>query len=292
LAAEKALLEDKVRLAQQDKLAKWAKEDAAKQEKFIDGQVEDMEAKATCQQQTFRKKLLLIEASLGKERAADKRVYDEMVKDQADTTKREMGLREKATKEKIALQKMEMSVAGDVLSFGLELLGQDAEARKKHHSLYTTLTATKIIIDGTKEVQQIWEYSAENPANAPTVGAAGIIMSGIQTAIAVGRTAVALSKLGGGGGDTGDNTSDAKGGATGTGASLAVSPMGQLMQQWQRDLPCKCTSTCGLPRPAWTSTSRCSTARLFTVNSSLYQGSRKSPENASFRGFFCFLGRG
>jgi hypothetical protein len=236
LAAEKALLEDKVRLAQQDKLAKWAKEDAAKQEKFIDGQVEDMEAQATCQQQTFRKELLLIEASLGKERAADKRVYDKMVKDQADTTKREMGLREKATKEKIALQKLEMFVAGDVLSFRLELLGQDAEARKKHHSLYTTLTATKIIIDGTKEVQQIWDYSAENPANAPTVGAAGIIMGGIQTAIAVGRTVVALSKLGGGGGDTGDNTSDAKGGATGTGASLAVSPMGQLMQQWQRDL--------------------------------------------------------
>ena len=257
LAAEKALLEDKVRVAQQEKLDKWAKEDAAKQEKFIDGQIENIEEQATRQQQAFdvllsaglesqqsaeaakyearqaafQKELILIEASLGKESAAYKRVYDKMVKDQTDTTKREVALREKVTKEKIALQRMEMSVAGDVLSFGLELLGQDEEARKKHHSLYTALAAAKIIIDGTKEVQQIWEYSAENPANGPTMGAAGITMGAIQTGVAIARTAVALSKLGGGGGeDKGDYSSYAKGGATGTGAGLAVSPMGQLMQ--------------------------------------------------------------
>jgi hypothetical protein len=255
LAAEKALLEDKVRRDQQEKLDKWAKEDAAAQEKFIDGQIETIEDQATRQQAAFdvllsaglesqqsadqakyearqaafRKELTLIEASLGKESAAYKRVYDKMVKDQTDTTKREVALREKATKEKIALQKMEMSVAGDVLSFGLELLGQDAEARKKHHSLYTALAAAKIIIDGTKEVQQIWEYSAENPANGPTAGIAGITMGAIQTGVAIARTAVALSKLGGGGGDSGDNTSYAKGGATGTGVGLAGSPMGQLM---------------------------------------------------------------
>jgi hypothetical protein len=124
---------------------------------------------------------------------------------------------------------MEMQVAGDVLDFGLQLLDQDADARKKHHSLYTALAAAKIIIDGTKEVQQIWEYQAENPANGVTMGAAGITMGAIQTAVAVARTAMALSKIGGGGGSSGDNTSYAKGGATGTGAGLAVSPWGQLM---------------------------------------------------------------
>nr|GFD58114.1 hypothetical protein [Tanacetum cinerariifolium] len=82
--------------------------------------------------------------------------------------------------------------------------------------------------DGTKEVQQIWEYSAENPANGLTGGAAGIAIATIQTALAVGRTAVALSKIGGGGGDDGGGSYWA-GGATGTGAGLAVSPMGQLM---------------------------------------------------------------
>ena len=119
-----------------------------------------------------------------------------------------------------------MSTAGDVLSFGLELLDQDSEARKKHHSLYTALAAAKIIIDGTKEVQQIWEYSAENPANGETMGTAGIIMGTIQTAVAVARTGVALAQLGKSGGDA---PGYAKGGATGTGAGMAVSPWGQLM---------------------------------------------------------------
>jgi hypothetical protein len=122
-----------------------------------------------------------------------------------------------------------MATAGDVLSFGLELLGQDSEARKKHHSLYTALAAAKIVIDGTKEVQQIWEYSAQNPANGPTMGAAGIAMGAIQTAIAIGRTAVAIGQLRGGGGNDGGGSYWA-GGATGDGAGLAVSPMGQLMQ--------------------------------------------------------------
>ena len=84
--------------------------------------------------------------------------------------------------EKKRLRQMEMQTAGDVLDFGLELLNQDADARKKHHTLYTALAAAKIIIDSTKEVQQIWEYSAENPANGPTAAAAGITMGAVQTA--------------------------------------------------------------------------------------------------------------
>jgi len=108
-----------------------------------------------------------------------------------------------------------------VLSIGLDLLGQDAEASKKHYSLYTALAAAKIIIDSPKEVQQIWEYSAENPAKGPTMGA-------IQTAVAIWRTAVALSQIGAGGSKDGGGSYWA-GGATGDGARMAVSPMGQLL---------------------------------------------------------------
>ena len=90
---------------------------------------------------------------------------------------------------------VEMRTAAGLLSFGLNLLGQDAKARKKHHSLYTALAAAKVIVDGTKEVARIWEYSADNPANGPTLGAAGIIMGGIQTGVAIARTAVALGQL-------------------------------------------------------------------------------------------------
>jgi hypothetical protein len=151
-----------------------------------------------------------------------------MVKDQAEFGKKEVAEREKAFKAKRQLQQAtELQTASDVLSFGLELLDQGSEAHKKHHSLYTALAAAKIIIDGTKEVQHIWEYSAENPANGPTAGAAGIAMCAIQTAIAIGRTAVALGQLRGGGDSGGSYWA---GGATGDGVGLAVSLMGQLLQ--------------------------------------------------------------
>jgi hypothetical protein len=255
LAAQVNLIQTQARADQQQKLQKYLEDDQKLQKEFIDSQLSDIdedtarkqaafdvmaeaglqsqlaadEAKYSARQAAFDQELALIEASLGKESAEYKRVQAAQLKDQQGFSKKEVADREKAFKQKQALQKMEMSTAGDVISFGLELLGQDAEARKKHHSLYTSLAAAKIVIDGTKEVAQIWEYSAENPANGPTMGAAGIAMGAIQTAVAVARTAVALSKLGGGGGDSGDNTSYAKGGATGTGAGLAVSPLGQLM---------------------------------------------------------------
>jgi len=256
LAADIALLKDKAQKDQQEKLEKWAKEDAGLQEKFIDGQVELIEdqvarqqaafdvmvgaglesqrrgdeLKYLARQAAFQKELILIEASLGKESALYRKVYGAMTKDQGDQGKKSVRNLADDEREKKKLRKMEMQVAGDVLTFGLQLLDQDGEARKKHHSLYTALAAAKIIVDGTKEVQQIWEYSAENPANGPTAGAAGIVMGALQTGIAIARTAVALGQLrGGGSSGGGDNTSYAKGGATGTGAGLAVSPMGQLM---------------------------------------------------------------
>ena len=259
LAADMAAVREKVRLDQVAKLEQQAKEEYELQKKFIDGQVEAIEEQATRQQaafdvmvgaglesqrradelkyearqQAFQKELALIEASLGKESDLYKKVYAAMTKDQGEQGKRAVKNLSDEEREKKRLRQMEMQTAGDVIDFGLELLDQDADARKKHHTLYTALAAAKIIIDGTKEVQQIWEYSAENPANGPTAGTAGIIMGGIQTAVAIGRTAVALSKLGGGGSSSsggGDNTSYWTGGRTGTGAGLAVSPMGQLLQ--------------------------------------------------------------
>ena len=184
------------------------------------------EQKYQARQAAFRKELALIESTLGKESAEYKKVYTAMMKDQADQSKKSIKNKEDEVKAKKALQNMEMSTAGDVLAFGLDLLNQDADARKKHHTLYTALAAAKILIDGTKEVQQIWEYSAENPANGPTAGAAGIILGGIQTAVAVARTAVALGQLRGGSGATG---SYYVGGVTGDGSGMAVSPMGQLL---------------------------------------------------------------
>jgi hypothetical protein len=252
LAAQVNLIQTQARADQQQKLQKYLEEDEKLQKEFIDGQLttidEDTsrkqaafdamteaglqsqlaadEAKFEARQSAFDQELALVEASLGKESAEYKRVYAAQLKDQQDFSKKEVADREKAFKQKQTLQKMEMSTAGDVLSFGLELLDKDKEARKQHHSLYVALAAAKIIIDGTKEVAQIWEYSAENPANGPTMGAAGIAMGAIQTAVAVARTAVALAQLGKSGSDT---PGYAQGGATGAGDRMAVSPMGQLL---------------------------------------------------------------
>ncbi|MGI4832993.1 MAG: hypothetical protein ACRYFK_05970 [Janthinobacterium lividum] len=91
----------------------------------------------------------------------------------------------------------------DVLQFGLDLLDQDKEGREKHHAMCVALAAAKIIMDGTREVQAIWEYSAEQPENSVTAGVFGTVLAGVQTALAVGRTAIALGKIGAGGGSGG-----------------------------------------------------------------------------------------
>jgi len=108
-----------------------------------------------------------------------------------------------------------------VLSFTLDLLSQDAEARKKHHALYVALAVTKVPVDGITKVQNSWEKSSE-------FGPAGYALAIVQTALAAARTTVALSKLTKS--DNGNPSGYWQGGRTGTGAGLAVSPMGQLLQ--------------------------------------------------------------
>jgi hypothetical protein len=99
------------------------------------------QAKYEARQAAFTKELILIEASLGKESVAYKKVFAAQLKDQDDFGKKEVAERERAFRSKKQLQNMEMATAGDVLSFGLQLLDQDADARKKHHTLYTALAA-------------------------------------------------------------------------------------------------------------------------------------------------------
>ncbi|MDB5234384.1 MAG: hypothetical protein JWR44_1377 [Hymenobacter sp.] len=104
----------------------------------------------------------------------------------------------------------------------IDLLFQDEEARKKHHTLYMALAASKIIIDGLKEVSAIWQYSAEQPENSFTAGIFGTVLAGVQTGLAVARTAMSLAAL----------AEPVKGFAQGgsTGGGMKGNGMGQLMQ--------------------------------------------------------------
>lgn len=99
-----------------------------------------------------------------------------------------------------------LKAASGVLGGTIDLLFQDEQARKEHHDAYMAMAASKIIVDGLQEVSGIWMHATElGPIAGPIVGA-------LQTALAIGRTMVALDKLG--------ETSPAgfaKGGATGGG---------------------------------------------------------------------------
>jgi hypothetical protein len=248
LAAQVALIRAEAYQKQGELAEKYNQADLKAQEEFIDQQVAAIEdeaarkqaafdtllgaglaseqaaeqAKYESRQAAFGRELALIEASLGKESAAYKKVFAAQLKDQDDFSKKEVAGREKAAKAKEQLQRMEMQTAGDVLAFTLQLLDQDADARKKNHALYLALAAAKVVVDGVAEVQHIWKNSAE-------FGPAGIALAVVQTALAAGRTAVALGKLRGGSGGSSEG-SYWQGGATGDGGGLAVSPMGQLLQ--------------------------------------------------------------
>jgi len=72
---------------------------------------------------------------------------------------------------------------------GVDLLKKDSEARKKAAKALKAFQIGQVVVSGIKEVQSIWE-------NAATLGPiAGPITGGIQTAIAVGRSAIAINKI-------------------------------------------------------------------------------------------------
>lgn len=248
LAAEVALVKADALQKQGELTDKYNEQDYKAQEEFIDKQLDAIEDEAKRKQAAFEtmldagllsqqaaddalyearkaaleRELVLVEGSLGKESKAYKKVLDEILKNETDHSTKEVASRKKATKTKQELLQAEMQTAGDVLDFTLQLLDQDEEARKKNHALYVALAAAKVLIDGVTEVQHIWETSSE-------FGPAGYALAVVQTALAAGRTAVALGKLRGGDGSDGGGSYWA-GGATGDGAGLAVSPMGQLLQ--------------------------------------------------------------
>ena len=199
--------------------------EAALQEAFEDGLIKEKsrnEAIYNVQLMAANNKLALIEATEGMASAAYRKAYKEREKLQKDHHKQELADQKAAHKARFALEQQGMATASDALQFGLELLEKDKEGRKKHHKLYVALAAAKIIVDGAKEVQAIWEYSAEQPENSLTAGIFGTVLAGVQTGLAVARTIGALTQI--------NKTGYAQGGGTGTGAGMAISPMGQLLQ--------------------------------------------------------------
>jgi hypothetical protein len=143
----------------------------------------------------------------------------ELLKLEKDRNKQAVDDAKKAQKAKEDIQKLELKVASDALGTTIDLLFADEDARKKHHGLYIALSGAKIIAEGIAEVQAIWSTYSE-------MGPVGVVLAGIQTGISVARSAMAITKL-----NATDTTNGyAKGGMTGDGTGMVVSPLGQLMQ--------------------------------------------------------------
>jgi hypothetical protein len=255
-AAATQLIYQEAQLKKQELQAKFDEEDKKRQdEKFeqdladIDAYEEQKEADyqakfeeaAINQQQrdhliydakraALEEKLRLEEEYSGNTSKLYRKTFSELEKLEKDHHKLTLAEEKKLQQAKRELQLLGVQTAGDVLQTTIDLLFQDEAARKKHHNMYTALSGAKLIMDGVQEVAAIWRYSAENPANGLTGGVAGAVIGGIQTALAVARTAYGLTRL--------QEFSFAKGGRTGGGMTmsgqaaggLAVSPMGQLLE--------------------------------------------------------------
>lgn len=178
---------------------------------------------------SLQAKLALEESFDGKTSKLYRATYKELTKLEKDKNASDIEGAKKAQKAKADIAKMGLKHASDVLGSTLDLLFQDEQARKQNHGIYVALSAAKILTDGYREVQSIWEYSAENPANGPTAGAAGIAVGAVQTALAVARTTLALANIGGGGG-----FSFAKGGRTGSGMSAGADTATMMQMQGLR----------------------------------------------------------
>jgi hypothetical protein len=242
--------------------AKYAEQDAAQVKQDVADQLADIEAaeveKEALLQEQFEQALLseqqyavqiydakhaALEAELallrmfgGLESAEYRKKYKELEKLEKDKNKEDLAEAKRMQKAKWDIAQLTVKTAGDVVQTTIDLLFQDEAARRKHHNMYTALSGAKIIMDGVQEVANIWRYSAENPANGLTGGIAGAVIGGVQTALAVARTAVGLVKLRefsfAQGGRTGGGLNVGAGSGTGgrEQGSPAVSPLGTLME--------------------------------------------------------------
>jgi len=87
------------------------------------------------------------------------------------------------------VQEASYQVASDFFQLAIDLLGQDEKARKKNAAAIKSFQAANVFVQGIAEVQKIWANAAElGPIAGPIIGA-------LQTAVAVGRTVLAIGKI-------------------------------------------------------------------------------------------------
>jgi hypothetical protein len=107
-----------------------------------------------------------------------KQLSDEEVKNEERT---------QAMKQKV--QSAALGASQEFFQLGIDLLSRDEAARKKNAGAIKAFQTAQIIISGISEVQKIWAGAAElGPIAGPIIG-------GILTAVAVGRSVLAIGKI-------------------------------------------------------------------------------------------------
>jgi len=98
-------------------------------------------------------------------------------------------LERRAAEQSIRQQEAVVGVTQDAFDLAIELLSKDEAARKKNSAAIKALNVAQVTVSGVSEVAQIWKNAAQlGPILGPIIGA-------IQTAVAVGRTVAAISKI-------------------------------------------------------------------------------------------------
>jgi hypothetical protein len=174
----------------------------------MDAEFRKKEALLQIQREYAMEKLAILEAAGEGETNQALKLKNVIAQIDKDIADEKISNEERVKNAKQMLQDIQLEAAKEFLALGIDLMNEDAKARKAFVSAYKAIQIGQIIDGGIKEVQAIWENNAKNPMNALIPGF-GQALSVAQTALAVARTAGAVNRI--------RTTKYATGGSTGSG---------------------------------------------------------------------------
>lgn len=169
----------------------------------VDAEMRKKEALLQIQREYAAEKLAILEAAGEGESIQALKLKNVIAKIDKDIADNKIAEAQRAEDFKNYIQQLGFENARTWMQLGLDLLNEESKARKVLANAMKALEIAQVVMNGVKEVQAIW-------AGAATLGPiAGPIVGGLQTGIAVGRTAIAVNKI--------RTTQYATGGLTGSG---------------------------------------------------------------------------
>lgn len=172
-------------------------------EKGLIAEAEMEERKLELQREYMKRKLELMQAAGDGETAEAKKLANGILAIDNELADGKVEALKRAEASKKEIQQAGYMAARDFVQMGLELLGEDTKARKAAVLAMKAMKIGEVINSGIREVALIWENAAGyGPILGPVIG-------GVQTAVAVGRSAMAINRI--------KSTKYATGGMTGGG---------------------------------------------------------------------------